>query len=33
MDLVELSGEYVGENYDLLKVEIETSGVYGTAEF
>ena len=33
MDLVELSGEYSGANYDLLKVEIETTGAYGTAEF
>ena len=31
--LVELSGEYVGELYDLLKVEIETSGAYGIGEF
>ena len=33
MDIVELSGEYSGENYDLLKVEIETTGVYGVGEF
>ena len=33
MDLVELSGDYVGENYDLLKVEVETTGAYGTGEF
>ena len=33
MDLVELSGDYVGENYDLLKVEIETTGAYGVGEF
>ena len=33
MDLVEFAGEYHGEHYDLLKVEIETSGVYGTSEF
>ena len=33
MDIVELSGEYQGESYDLLKVEIETSGVYGTGEY
>ena len=33
MDIVELSGEYHGENYDLLKVEIEDSGAYGTGTF
>ena len=33
MDLVELTGEYSGALYDLLKVEIETTGVYGTSEF
>ena len=33
MDLVELSGEYHGEHYDLLKVEIEDSGAYGTGTF
>ena len=33
MDLVELAGEYHGEPYDLLKVEIEDSGVYGTGTF
>ncbi len=33
MDLVELSGEYTGALYDLLKVEIETTGVYGVGEF
>ena len=33
MDLVELYGDYSGERYDLLKVEIETSGVYGTSEY
>ena len=33
MDLVELSGEYSGELYDLLKVEIEASGDYGTGTF
>lgn len=33
MDLVELAGEYQGELYDLLKVEIEATGVYGTATF
>tara|TARA_R110002020_G_scaffold168120_3_gene356824 strand:- start:546 stop:1529 length:984 start_codon:yes stop_codon:yes gene_type:complete len=33
MDLVELEGEYQGEKYDLLKVEIDTGGAYGTATF
>ena len=33
MDLVELEGEYHGEKYDLLKVEIGTGGAYGTATF
>ena len=33
MDLVELSGDYVGENYDLLRIETETTGAYGVAEF
>ena len=33
LDLVELSGEYHGENYDLLKVDIDTAGVYGTSTF
>ena len=33
MDIVELYGDYAGEKYDLLKVEIETSGVYGVGEF
>ena len=33
MDLVELSGNYVGESYDLLKIEIETTGAYGTGTF
>jgi len=33
MDLVELSGEYSGALYDLLKVEIETTGAYGVGEF
>ncbi len=33
MDLVELAGEYQGELYDLLKVEIEATGAYGTATF
>ena len=33
MDLVELAGEYRGEHYDLLKVEVEDSGAYGTGTF
>ena len=33
MDLVELSGEYSGELFDLLKVEIETGGQYGASSF
>ena len=33
LDLVELAGEYRGEHYDLLKVDIGTSGGYGTATF
>ena len=33
MDIVELAGEYHGENYDLLKVEIEDTGAYGTGTF
>ena len=33
LDLVELSGNYFGEGYDMLKVEIETGGAYGTATF
>ena len=33
MDIVELSGEYSGESYDLLKVEIEATGAYGTGTF
>jgi hypothetical protein len=33
MDLVELKGEYEGENYDLLKIEIDTTGVYGVGKF
>ena len=33
MDLVELAGEYRGELYDLLKVEIEATGAYGTGTF
>tara|TARA_R110002020_G_scaffold462445_1_gene681938 strand:+ start:640 stop:1617 length:978 start_codon:yes stop_codon:yes gene_type:complete len=33
MDIVELGGQYYGEHFDLLKVEVETTGVYGTSEF
>ena len=33
MDLVELDGVYTGENYDLLKVEVEATGAYGTGTF
>ena len=33
MDIVELYGDYTGEKYDLLKVEVETTGAYGTGEF
>ena len=33
MDIVELYGDYVGEKYDLLKVEIEESGAYGVGTF
>ena len=33
MDIVELSGTYHGEGYDLLKVEIESTGAYGTGTF
>ena len=33
MDIVELYGDYTGEKYDLLKVEVETTGVYGVGEF
>ena len=33
MDIVELSGTYHGEEYDLLKVEIEATGAYGTGTF
>ena len=33
MDIVELAGEYTGELYDLLKVEIEATGAYGTGTF
>tara|TARA_R100000808_G_scaffold6242_2_gene18667 strand:- start:764 stop:1747 length:984 start_codon:yes stop_codon:yes gene_type:complete len=33
MDIVELAGEYNGESYDLLKVEVEATGAYGTGTF
>ena len=33
MDIVELAGTYHGEGYDLLKVEIEATGGYGTGTF
>ena len=33
MDIVELYGDYTGEKYDLLKVEVETTGAYGAGEF
>ena len=33
MDIVELGGEYQGELYDLLKIEIEDSGAYGVGTF
>ena len=33
MDIVELYGDYSGEKYDLLKVEVETTGAYGVGEF
>ncbi len=33
MDIAELAGEYTGEPYDLLKVEIEDSGAYGVGTF
>ena len=33
MDIAELAGEYHGEHYDLLKVEVEATGVYGTGTF
>ena len=32
-DIVELAGVYSGENYDLLKIDIDTGGAYGTATF
>ena len=33
MDIVELAGEYQGESYDLIRVEIVDSGIYGAATF
>ena len=33
MDLVELSGAYEGENYDLLRIEVSTTGAYGVGKF
>lgn len=33
MDLVELAGEYSGEPYDLLKIEVEATGAYGVSTF
>ena len=33
LDLVELTGDYTGEPYDMLKIEIDTAGAYGTATF
>ena len=33
MDLVELAGEYSGEPYDLLKIEVEATGAYGVGTF
>ena len=33
LDLVELSGEYGGEPYDLIKVSVSTGGAYGVAKF
>tara|TARA_R100001530_G_scaffold44863_1_gene33944 strand:+ start:355 stop:1353 length:999 start_codon:yes stop_codon:yes gene_type:complete len=33
MDLVELAGEYRGESYDLLKIEVEETGAYGVGSF
>ena len=33
MDIVEITGAYTGELYDLLKVEIEATGVYGVATY
>ena len=33
MHLVELTGDYVGEGFETLRVEVETTGAYGTSEF
>ena len=33
MDIVELGGQYFGEPYDMLKVEVLTTGAYGVATF
>ena len=33
LDLVELGGQYHGNHYDLLKIDIDTGGAYGTATF
>ena len=33
MDLVELSGEYHGEQYDLLRIDEHTTGAYGVGKF
>lgn len=33
MDIVELYGDYIGEKYDLLKVEVEATGAYGVGSF
>lgn len=33
MDIVELYGDYAGEKYDLLKVEVEATGAYGVGTF
>ena len=33
MDIVEIGGTYTGELYDLLKVEIESTGAYGVSSY
>ena len=33
MDIVELYGDYTGKKYDLLKIEVEATGAYGTGTF
>tara|TARA_Y100001973_G_C5183990_1_gene326676 strand:- start:1090 stop:2076 length:987 start_codon:yes stop_codon:yes gene_type:complete len=33
MDIVELYGDYTGEPYDLLKIEVTTTGAYGVGKF